>query len=364
MDWEKLDWTALDRLRDGFLQGTAAHGPYWRSLSDLEHYNVTYGERIGWKWDAVLRELKLRGWNPLIALGATPAPGTSMTAPTVKFSLADWGCGSGVAGRRVIDAWGADHVSQLLVRDHSSLAQEYAIAQARRQYPGLSVGELQPSSLFDVLVISHVLNELSPEARGELLLLARRAKAILWVEPGTHAVSRDLVSIREQLRSEFSVVAPCTHRERCGLLAAENAPHWCHYFAPPPPAIYADSDWVKFGQRAGIDLRSLPYSFLVLTKTMPGDVAAGSGAARVIGDPRHYKGFAKLLSCDESGVSDLTLQKRDEPALFKALKRGGGLPLYQWSRERDRIKQARPLFGYPTPDLNVDPAPESAAELD
>jgi hypothetical protein len=29
MIWADLDWTLLDRLRDGFLNGTAADGPYW-----------------------------------------------------------------------------------------------------------------------------------------------------------------------------------------------------------------------------------------------------------------------------------------------------------------------------------------------
>ena len=57
MEWEKLDWEALDRLREGFLTGAAARGPYWKSLGDLANYDLTYGERIGWKWDAVLAEL-------------------------------------------------------------------------------------------------------------------------------------------------------------------------------------------------------------------------------------------------------------------------------------------------------------------
>ena len=30
-----------------------------------------------------------------------------------------------------------------------------------------------------------------------------------------------------------------------------------------------DSNWVKFGQRAGIDLRSLPYCFLALDRRVP-----------------------------------------------------------------------------------------------
>ena len=62
MIWTELDWPALDRLRQGFLQGTSLSTPYWESETALASYDLTYGERIGWKWDHVLRELRLRGW--------------------------------------------------------------------------------------------------------------------------------------------------------------------------------------------------------------------------------------------------------------------------------------------------------------
>lgn len=340
MEWEKLDWAALDRLREGFLTGSAARGPYWRTLKDLEAYDLTYGERIGWKWDAVIRELQLRAWTPF----SSTAPGAQ------ERTLVDWGCGSGIAGRRVLAAFDADQVSTLLVHDHSPLAREFALASAKRHFPHLVVGELRADSPVDVLVISHVLNELSADARRELLGLIARARAVIWVEPGTHAVSRDLIQLREGLRTDFRLIAPCTHRAQCGLLAPHRTGDWCHHFAPPPTGIYADSDWVKFGQRAGIDLRSLPYSFLVLERADPHAASAteatGSAAEeRIIGEPRHYKGYAKLLSCGVAGVEELTLQKRDDAALFKALKRESGVPVYRWTRDADRIKSGERAYG-------------------
>ena len=57
MTWDDLDWRALDRLRERFLRGPAAGAAYWESRDDLASYDLTYGERIGWKWDQVLREL-------------------------------------------------------------------------------------------------------------------------------------------------------------------------------------------------------------------------------------------------------------------------------------------------------------------
>jgi len=339
MNWTQLDWAALDRLREGFLTGTAARGPYWQSLSDLANYDITYAQRIGWKWDAVLDELLARGW-----------------APRTK-TLLDWGCGSGVASRRVLRAFGPENFTTLRVWDHSPLACDYTVDSATRAFPALAVERFAPGQPVGLLVLSHVLNELPPDARAELLAIARHAEAVLWVEPGTHAVSRDLIALREELRAEFRVVAPCTHQAACGLLTTDNTRHWCHAHAAPPRGIQADSNWVKFGQRAGIDLRSLPYSFLVLERhaTPPAEAtpppSPAVDGARLIDDPRYFKGYARLLSCDATGVRELMLQKRDDPALFKKLDRDPGLPLYRWERDGDRIIQATPLYPQsPAPD--------------
>jgi hypothetical protein len=331
MTWADIDWAVLDRLRALFLSGDTALGPYWTSPEDLAHYDCTYGERIGWKWDAVLQELDQHGWKPPSSL------------------VLDWGCGSGVAGRRVVRWLGAERVSALRLWDHSALAADFAGSAARARFPQLAVEPVTPGFLASdgpvgVLVISHVLNELPAEELLALRGLAARADAILWVEPGTPAVSRGLIAIREQLRDRFRLVAPCTHQAACGLLASGNARHWCHHFAKPPVGIFADSGWVKFGQRAGIDLRSLPYSFLALQRTpRRPDAESAPGFSRVIGEPRLYKGFAKVLNCDAAGVTELVLQKRDAPELFRLFKRPTGALVYRWNRREGKILGGEPL---------------------
>ena len=323
MTWELLDWEVLDRLRETFLSEAKAAGPYWHTITDLECYNLTYGERIGWKWDAVLAELKQRNW-----------------APPAGATVLDWGCGSGVAGRRVVEFFGADNFRRLLVHDHSGLAMDFSEHLGRKQFPALPVSRADASCLrsdepIDVLVLSHVLNELDETACAELSTLCARARTILWVEPGTHEVSRALGGWREKLRAAgLQAVAPCPHNTACGVLAVSNERHWCHFFAAPPPSLYADSGWVKFGQRAGIDLRSLPYSFLALDRR---PVSTPAGCSCIIGEPRHYKGYAKIFNCDAGGVAELMLQKRDAPELFKALKRGAGPGLHNWTHDQGRI---------------------------
>jgi hypothetical protein len=383
LTWDTLDWGALDRLRDRFLAAKPTGANYWTSRSDLGNYDFTFAQRIAWKWDAVLRELRLRGW--------TPPPGSP---------LLDWGCGSGIAGRRVVELFGPEHFTALRVFDRSQLAMEFAVEAARGTFPRLRI-ELCPHQAFGrplpsdgsgagtggrvhrpitarqsetadpagdserrplirrdpslanparsetgapsvgTLVISHVLNELT-DAGGQALREAiDRADAVLWVEPGTYADSRALIEVRERLREKFLLLAPCTHQAACGLLVPENERHWCHHFASPPAGIMADSNWVRFAQRAGVDLRSLPYSFLVLERKGLRDPIPGllpNGYSRIIGEPRFYKGFAKVFSCQIDGVRDLTLQKRDAPELFKALKDKDATSFQQWTVAGARIE--------------------------
>ena len=338
MTWENLDWSALGRLRERFLGSPGVGGTYWEKDEDLASYDLTYGERIGWKWDHVLRELKMRGWRPR------------------SREIFDWGCGSGVASRRVIAAFGAEQFESLTVWDHSPLASDFAEDAARRAFPALKVSHATPSLVsastrIGLLIVSHVLNELSAETLAALRGMMMRSDAIIWVEPGTRDISRQLGQIRDQLRSSFRLIAPCTHELGCPMFAPANERHWCHFFAPPPSEIFADSNWVKFGQRAGIDLRSLPYCFVAAdqfsasesprgeaeSSSEPGLRPADPSLSRVIGRVEHFKPYARLLNCDAAGLAELELPKRAHPALFKQLERSKAPLVYRWHRDGNKI---------------------------
>ncbi|MCG3150475.1 MAG: hypothetical protein PCFJNLEI_03961 [Verrucomicrobiae bacterium] len=262
-----IDWAALQRLRAGFLAGATN---YWQSESDLASYDQTFAQRIGWKWDFVLAELKRLGWQP-------PA------GPVL-----DWGCGSGIAGRAFLGEFPA---TEMVVWDRSEFALNFATRRLAERFPNVSVRRGRAGT---TLLVSHVITEL-PDL-NEIVKLAREATAVIWVEPGTFAASRRLAEVRESVRGH--IVAPCPHRGECGLL---NSRHWCHFFAPSPPAIYRDGDWARFAKMAGVDLRSLPVSYLVLDQRPTPPVPA----TRVIGRPRVYKAHSLELTCSAAGVADV-----------------------------------------------------------
>jgi hypothetical protein len=313
-----VELTTLQRLRERFLGSHPAAGDYWRSEEELALYDAWYGERIGWKWDAVLWELEQRLWRP------------------ESRRLIDWGCGSGIAGRRVLEKWPGQFES-IALHDRSRLAVRFAAS----RLSGIEVlPAIQPELLSEsMLLVSHVINELPDAQLANLRELAGQVREVIWVEAGTHAESRRLMAeLREPLLARgFRAVAPCTHQAACGMLVRRNERHWCHSFARPPTSAFQDARWHAFARELGIDLRSLPYSFLVLERRASSKNDAASGASRVIGHPREYKGFLKLLTSQAEGVSELTLQKRDAPELWRKVRGDDGLPIYRWKRAGDRI---------------------------
>lgn len=318
MNWQTIDWKALDRLRGAFLSGTAGAEDYWRKESDLESYDATFAQRIGWKWDYVFRELQRRGWTPPVG------------------EVLDWGCGTGIASRRWLEFFGAATMQRLFLCDRSPLAMQFAARRVRAAFPALNVWlESMPPPQCDVMLISHVMTELSVTQCNELVRLAARATAVVWVEPGTFAVSRRLLAVREQLRHAFQLVAPCPHRESCGLLTPENDRHWCHHFVPSPPEAFTDGNWARFAQLAGVDLRSLPLTYLVLDRRVPAALPAGT--VRVLGEPRVYKPHALVLACDVGGVQERRVTKRRLPEEFRAFKKGKFDSLPAWECAGDEV---------------------------
>lgn len=279
------------------------HGPLdrgWLGERELALYDATFGARIGWKWAAVLAEIEQRAIHP------------------PRGTILDWGCGTGVASRAWIERHGPEG-QRVLLFDTSVAARAFAARALRARWPGLEVVELDapPSQPPAVLLASHVISELEDEAFDELVDLAAASEFVAWVEPGSKDIAQRLVVARERLRDELAVLAPCTHAAVCGLLAAGHGSDWCHHLAAPAPEAFTTRLWNQVARDVGIDLRSLPYAFLVLGRgeqraTDPRD-------ARILGRPRVEKGRALLDVCRVEGVSTLRFLERTDKVWFRTL---------------------------------------------
>lgn len=298
-----VDFAQLAALRAVFLgEAEARADDYWSSEPLLVAYHRFFGGRIQSKWRSVLADVARRGFE-----GAE--------------EVVDWGSGTGVAALAYLETFGSG-TKRVLLHDRSFLALRYAAGAVRAAAPSLDVetAPAPPSFRDRVVLLSHVVNELDGESKAELLEKLGDARAVLWVEPGTPASSAALVAVRERWRGTFRIVAPCTHRDRCGMLAPENARHWCHFFAEPDPMVFRDAEWRKFSQTLHVDLRSLPTSYLALDR---GHAQTAPAPGRVIGRPRVSTGYATVLTSRATGVTDDKRLKRDDPQRWKAFKTPG-----------------------------------------
>jgi hypothetical protein len=200
----------------------------------------------------------------------------------------DWGCGSGVAGRRVIGKLRAARrpsASSLLVWDHSPWRVDFARNaggppgvprpwRRRCRDPRLARRAREPIGL---LVISHVLNELpalaaldgDPRPDRELAPSSGPSPA-----PGDEPGPRQAPATTNGSRRVPGrrALHPC--KQPCPILAEGNERHWCHFFRGPSPG---DLRGPKLGQvrAAGGDRPAEPA--LLLHGPGPGGDPAETG---------------------------------------------------------------------------------------
>ena len=325
---QNIDWELLHSLRDTFLNNARNAGNYWKDEWVLDQYHRTFAARIGWKWKAALADAKQVHWKPR------------------ANQILDWGCGTGIATLSLIEAFGSDWLERVFLWDHSVLACQFAKRRILEIAPHLKVETFEhnrhrkefPNTLS---VASHVINELPIDTRIELRNLMADSAQVFWVEPGNYESSRLLSEQRSFLLDTHHAIAPCTHCLDCPMLAEENTRHWCHFFGRPPIEAFTDSNWSRFSQVMEIDLRSLPYSFIVMDSQRLGSELPDSKLSRIIGRAKQLKGHARILSCRASSLSEYELQKRANKTLWKTIKKERDGSLYYW----DKIETGRILEG-------------------
>jgi hypothetical protein len=266
---------------------SAALDPYWKESSNPENLRLAYFLyfmpcnlfRIASVWS----ELARRGytWNAGetrrgIEFGAGPAPAACAAAAAEKHSPFDLP----KTGR-----WALIEQDKAMLSLGQSWAENYFVHQGINDWGirpfhrkiSLDSGFLPRNApTFNAWVMSYFLNEFS-NSPGEI------AKALIesWnrhlddegivilVEPALKLQSRKLLELRRALLNEktkrgidwFQILLPCLGHQNCGALAAPE--DWCHeevsWWRPPYFKI--------LDQLCGLDRKTLPFSYLVITKS-------------------------------------------------------------------------------------------------
>lgn len=159
----------------------------------------------------------------------------------------------------------------------------------------------------DVVIIGHVLNELSAVQRSRVLEAAWAAtnELLVIVEPGTSAFFGMIRQIRQELIDKGAhVVAPCTHHTMCPMAGDD----WCHFGQK-----IARPDFQRHARAVHVGWEEAKVSLVAVSKRPV--VLSGQ---RIIHDPVHHKGYIALPVCDSHGLHMTSVSKRDKIAHARA----------------------------------------------
>lgn len=269
--------------------------------------------------------------------------------PGERLRLLDIGSGPGPASFGVA-RWAASHGRKV-----DALALE-AAPQALESFKRIwssgaletrcwRVGERLPDGPFDVIIASHVLNELFLDTSDRLELrtafcqeLSRRLAPgglLVLIEPALKRTGRDLLVVRDALlRGGLSVRAPCLLQSACPAL--ERPRDWCHADRPWTPPEWS----LEMGKQAGIARDSLKFSFVIFSNT-PSAEEPNDDLFRIVSEPMPEKGKKRFFGCGSSGRQALVRLDRDRTetnARFDSLERGDIVKLEAISKSGDGLR--------------------------
>lgn len=175
----------------------------------------------------------------------------------------------------------------------------------------------QPQGSFDLILISHALNEWVRKnalERAEWLaplLNQHLAETGVFVitEPALKRPTRELMALRDHLvaHTELSMLAPCRHDQPCPMLAATKQ-DWCHFYFDwgEPEFLQKVDRWLKN------DNRFLKASFLLMAKEefYPRSQDFNS-TYRMISNRMATKGKTEVVLCGSPGRIRVTRLDKD-----------------------------------------------------
>ncbi|MFD7627686.1 small ribosomal subunit Rsm22 family protein [Streptomyces sp. NPDC059851] len=288
---------AVERLIANYRGRTPTDAPVLRDRSDVAAY-AAY--RMPATFEAV---------RAALAGLAAAAPQWS------PASHVDVGGGTGAATWAVDATWDGPRTTTVLDWAEPALALGRELAGASGS-PVLRTAEWRRAVIgsgitlpeADLVTVSYVLNELTPEARRAVVAEAARAgRAVVLIEPGTPDGYLRIREARDQLiEAGLRVAAPCPHDGTCPIEVGQD---WCHFSARVSRSSLHRQ--VKGGSLAYEDEK---FSYVAATR-FPAEPAP----SRITRKPQIRKGLVLLDLCGPQGegLTRSTVTKRHGD-LYKA----------------------------------------------
>jgi ribosomal protein RSM22 (predicted rRNA methylase) len=162
---------------------------------------------------------------------------------------------------------------------------------------------------YDLVVLSYVVGELSPEALKVAVAKAWGAasQVLVVIEPGTPHGFERIRTVREQLiEAGGFLVAPCPHQDKCPMAGGD----WCHF------AKRLERSSLHMAVKdVSVGYEDEKYSYVVASKTpvvLP--------EARILRHPQHHSGHTEFVLCTKAGLEKRTISRRHKD-LYKRAKK-------------------------------------------
>ncbi|MGW7110125.1 small ribosomal subunit Rsm22 family protein [Streptomyces xanthophaeus] len=292
---------AVERLIASYRGQTPTDAPVLRNRSDVAAY-AAY--RMPATFEAVRSALDglaqaAPGWAPASHVDVGGGTGSATWAVDATWD--------GPRRTTVLD-WAEPALA--LGKELAAVSGSPALQQALWQRSVIGAGLELPEA--DLVTVSYVLGELTPQARTAVVAEAARAgQAVVLIEPGTPEGYLRIREAREQLiAAGLRVAAPCPHDGTCPIEVGQD---WCHFSARVSRSSLHRK--VKGGSLAYEDEK---FSYVAATR-FPVEPAA----SRITRRPQIRKGLVLLELCGpegadgESGLTRATVTKRHGD-LYKA----------------------------------------------
>jgi ribosomal protein RSM22 (predicted rRNA methylase) len=231
---------------------------------------------------------RIPGWAPSSLLDLGSGPGTALWAATAQWPTL-----------RSCTAWEREPALITIGRELAQQSSTPALRTARWERADLRALPRSPKERYDLVVIGHVLNELGPGERTQIVEWAWQATSgmLLIVEPGTSADFGVVRTARDQLlASGASTIAPCAHDQACPL---QN--DWCHF-----PQRLNRPEFQRRARGAPSQWEDSKFSFAAMARFTPSEPIWG----RVIAEPMTTKAYAETLISTRTGVAHFRAFKR------------------------------------------------------
>ncbi|MDD9381528.1 small ribosomal subunit Rsm22 family protein [Streptomyces sp. ZAF1911] len=294
---QKQATAAVERLIANYRGQIPTNTPVLRNRSDVAAY-------AAYRMPATFEAVR----SALDGL-AEAAPGWS------PASHVDVGGGTGAAAWATDATWGGPRETAVLDWADPALVLGKELAAASSS-PALRAAEWRQSVIgagmklpgADLVTVSYVLGELTPEARHEVVAEAARAgQAVVVVEPGTPEGYLHIREARDQLiEAGLQVAAPCPHDGTCPIEVGKD---WCHF-----SARVSRSSLHRQVKGGSLSYEDEKFSYVAATR-FPVEPAA----SRITRRPQIRKGLVQLELCgpESEGQTRVNVTKRHGD-LYKA----------------------------------------------